>query len=501
MKKRPWWHAILAKTGEEQDDKDDDSRNGDNSDDLLQHQPSFIWEMYRNSQRYKNPGQYKGILLNHIQKNAHLVTKKGLYLSIRNYCRENSLDMLSMIPLTFYLAPGEHKPNSMKDDDLEEFQSFCEKHGKENGLTVNEINFIMKPASKTNRGFGIKVVKGMTKVLNVVQRGLSACSTGGGGEGEQLPPSSSLENSFTAEDDNSSVKVGGGELPDGIAAARASGPLVKNKSTKRPSNTKQSTVDAQENDPLSKAAKKIAQQDGYIVQLYLNSPMLVHGRKFDIRCFVLCTVTPVGTSGEKQLKAHFFQEAYIRTSSKKYNLTNLYDREVHLTNDAVQKHSSSYGKYESGNKLSLQEWQDFINEDVSKGVGNATNLPSGVTSTNNIVFDYIFPEIKNLCRHSIAAVAKTFETTDIPKSFELFGYDFMILENYQPILIEVNTNPCLEFVNPLLTNIISTVIEHSIRMTVDKEFPPPPKSVRTKATEEAVQAIEAEPLKFEPLYP
>ena len=35
-----------------------------------------------------------------------------------------------------------------------------------------------------------------------------------------------------------------------------------------------------------------------------------------------------------------------------FDLDNLNDSFIHLTNDAVQKNSDSYGKYEEGNKLS-----------------------------------------------------------------------------------------------------------------------------------------------------
>ena len=35
---------------------------------------------------------------------------------------------------------------------------------------------------------------------------------------------------------------------------------------------------------------------------------------------------------------------------------------IHLTNDAVQKKSEDYGKYESGNKLSYLEFQNFFDK-------------------------------------------------------------------------------------------------------------------------------------------
>ena len=35
-------------------------------------------------------------------------------------------------------------------------------------------------------------------------------------------------------------------------------------------------------------------------------------------------------------------------------------RMIHLTNDAVQKKDKNYGKYESGNKLTFQELQQYI---------------------------------------------------------------------------------------------------------------------------------------------
>ena len=41
-------------------------------------------------------------------------------------------------------------------------------------------------------------------------------------------------------------------------------------------------------------------------------------------------------------------------------MKNLSNRIIHLTNDAVQKYSEDYGKYEPGNKLSFADFQRYL---------------------------------------------------------------------------------------------------------------------------------------------
>lgn len=60
-------------------------------------------------------------------------------------------------------------------------------------------------------------------------------------------------------------------------------------------------------------------------------PFLYNKRKFDIRCYVLVT------SVNSILKAYWYEEGYIRTSSKDFTTKNLKNKFIHLTNDAVQK--------------------------------------------------------------------------------------------------------------------------------------------------------------------
>jgi len=66
------------------------------------------------------------------------------------------------------------------------------------------------------------------------------------------------------------------------------------------------------------------------------------------------------TSINGQLKGYWYNEGYLRTSCKEFNVKNLQDKIIHLTNDAVQKYDEEYGKYESGNKLSYNDLQKYI---------------------------------------------------------------------------------------------------------------------------------------------
>ena len=85
-------------------------------------------------------------------------------------------------------------------------------------------------------------------------------------------------------------------------------------------------------------------------------PYLYNGRKFDIRCYMLVT------SLAGRIRAYRYDEGYIRTNSKEFTLNNLQNRMIHLTNDAVQKWSEDYGRYESCNKLSFREIDKYFRE-------------------------------------------------------------------------------------------------------------------------------------------
>ena len=70
----------------------------------------------------------------------------------------------------------------------------------------------------------------------------------------------------------------------------------------------------------------------WILQKYIEKPLLINKRKFDIRVFTLFTCYNQG-----YVKGYFYKEGYLRTSCKEFSLDDLEDNMIHLTNDAVQK--------------------------------------------------------------------------------------------------------------------------------------------------------------------
>jgi len=97
-------------------------------------------------------------------------------------------------------------------------------------------------------------------------------------------------------------------------------------------------------------------------------PFLYQKRKFDIRSYILIT------SINGYQKGYWYQDGYIRTASKEFNMKNLNNKFIHLTNDAVQKHHEDYGKYEPANKLSYADFQRYIDAVYNSGLENGQKL-------------------------------------------------------------------------------------------------------------------------------
>lgn len=123
----------------------------------------------------------------------------------------------------------------------------------------------------------------------------------------------------------------------------------------------------------------------FIIQKYIEKPLLYKNRKFDIRHFMLITCL------NGSIKAYWYPQGYVRTSSSQFTLKRGGNLLVHLTNDAVQKNSEEYSKYQKGNKISYDKFQIYLDKQI-KGKHN-----------KNIFYNRILPKMKELTKNAVKA--------------------------------------------------------------------------------------------------
>ena len=181
-----------------------------------------------------------------------------------------------------------------------------------------------------------------------------------------------------------------------------------------------------------------------IIQKYLDKPFLYNNRKFDIRCFVLV---------DSNFNVYYCREGHLKGSSEIYNLNNT-NKFIHITNHSVQKKCNKFEKYEYGNEISYNDFKDYLlNQNISLDK-----------------FEKLMLDIKDLILISMNSVKNKLMRTNNVLCFEIFGYDFIIDNNFKPWILEINNNPGLAISSPLIEKLIPRMLDDAFRLTIDKVF-------------------------------
>ena len=203
---------------------------------------------------------------------------------------------------------------------------------------------------------------------------------------------------------------------------------------------------------MSTEARKDARCGGWVCQKYIERPLLIDGRKFDIRAFCLLV-----TDRKGRIQAYAHRScSYVRTSSTKYSLKpqDLAKKGVHLVNDGVQNKEESYGKFEEGNKLAL------------------TDFAKRVDAPDDWLEETLIPRMEAIMRYTIDAAHARLNPKKRQACFELLGFDFMLDADLRVDLIEINSNPCLETWScPLLEGLIPKLVDDVLRVGLDSILP------------------------------
>lgn len=80
--------------------------------------------------------------------------------------------------------------------------------------------------------------------------------------------------------------------------------------------------------------------------------------------------------------------------------------------------------------------------------------------------------IKDIVIDSYLAIKKELNPLNRSNVFEMFGYDFIIDEDFRIWLLEVNTNPYLGIPNKYMQEMLPKAINDILKICVDPVFPP-----------------------------
>ena len=80
----------------------------------------------------------------------------------------------------------------------------------------------------------------------------------------------------------------------------------------------------------------------WIIMKYIENPLIVSKRKFDIRQWVLVT-------DWDPLTIWFYEDCYIRFSAEDYDVKNLKNKYIHLCNNSIAKYSKNDDMSITGN--------------------------------------------------------------------------------------------------------------------------------------------------------
>ncbi|CAG7728486.1 unnamed protein product [Allacma fusca] len=192
-----------------------------------------------------------------------------------------------------------------------------------------------------------------------------------------------------------------------------------------------------------------------VVQKYIERPLLIYNTKFDIRQWFLI-------SRWNPLTVWFYKESYLRFCTKPFSIDDLHER-VHLCNHSVQSKynvwKSRSGYLPEDNIWDSNMFQEYLEKDGNGDIWNKA----------------IYPGMKEGILGVLLASQDEFFSRNVimrKNSFQLFGADFMICEDFTPWLIEINSNPDMTKDTKVLKRLCNSCIEDLMKVVIDRREDP-----------------------------
>lgn len=187
----------------------------------------------------------------------------------------------------------------------------------------------------------------------------------------------------------------------------------------------------------------------FIITKYIMNLDLIKKKKYDLRLYVL-------VSGLKPLRIYFNKEGLVRRATENFslNLSTIKNKFIHLTNTDINKNSKNYIYPNSSHDENAYIW----NLDTYKKYLNRKKID----------WNIIYEKIKDIIIKTIISVQQIIIDKNDELNlkdynfYNLLGFDILITNKFEPILLEVNYSPCMDIYDKvdisIKTNLLTDIL-------------------------------------------
>ena len=195
-------------------------------------------------------------------------------------------------------------------------------------------------------------------------------------------------------------------------------------------------------DQLNDILTNIRLHNQTVIQKYIENPLIIKGRKFDIRQWVLVT-------SFNPLTIYLFDTPYVRFGAEEYHLDDFKNIFSQLTGNSIAKHSEKFENSEiEGDMWENEQFREYLKDKFGRDC---------------------WPEIQEKIKKIVIYALECAKHKIIHRknSHEVFGFDIMVDELLNVYLIEINLSPDWTYSTKVTEKLVKIASEDMMKVIID----------------------------------